>query len=162
VIGVAILTISDSCFHGTREDRSGAELAERVRARGWDVAHTAVLPDEAAQITDALRALSGSGTISLVLTTGGTGIAARDVTPEATRAAMERELPGIAEYIRAEGARSTKRAVLSRGVAGTRGRTLIVNLPGSPRGAVESFEAIADLVPHVTDLLQGRTEHKAN
>lgn len=162
MIRVAIVTVSDSVFNGTREDRSGPALETRVRQRGWDVPYTTVLPDDADRITGTLRDLSDEGTASLILTTGGTGAAARDVTPEATRQALERELPGIAEHMRGEGAKSTLNAILSRAVAGTRGRTLIVNLPGSPGGACQSFDAVADVIPHVVDLLEGRTEHKAN
>jgi len=162
VIRVAIVTVSDSTFSGTREDVSGLALQERVRQRGWEVQATRTLPDEAEDITRCLKELADAGSASVILTTGGTGIAARDVTPEATRAAIEREVPGIAEHMRTEGAKRTKRAVLSRGIAGTRGRTLIVNVPGSPLGAVESFEAVADLIPHIIDLLEGRTEHRGH
>ncbi len=162
MIRVAIVTVSDSTYAGNREDTSGQALASLVRRKGWDVSFTAVLPDEAERIGDCLRELSDHARVSVILTTGGTGIAARDVTPEATAAVIERPLPGIAEFIRAEGSKSTQRAILARGVAGTRGSTLIVNLPGSPKGAVESFEAVADVIPHVVDLLEGRTEHKAN
>jgi len=160
MIRVAIVTISDSCSQGTLKDLSGPALAERIGLQGWDIAATMILPDDAARITATLKDLCDTGKASLILTTGGTGVAARDVTPEATRAIIEREVPGIPEFIRAEGARLNRRAILSRGVAGTRGRTLIVNLPGSPAGAMESFNAIADVITHVTDLLEGRTEHK--
>jgi molybdenum cofactor synthesis domain-containing protein len=97
--------------------------------------------------------------VAAIFTTGGTGVALRDVTPEATRAVIEREIPGFGEWMRISGRSSTKMSILSRGISGTRGRTLIVNLPGSPKGAVESINAIIDLVPHVTDLLDGKTEH---
>jgi len=162
VIRVAIVTVSDSSSSGTREDVSGPALQERVRQRGWEVQATRTVPDETEGLTRCLKELADSGSASVILTTGGTGIAARDVTPEATRLVIEREVPGIGEYMRSEGAKRTRRAVLSRGIAGTRGRTLIVNLPGSPLGAVESFEAVADLIPHITDLLEGRTEHKGH
>jgi|SRR5579884_2451584 len=158
MIRVAIVTVSDSCFRGTRRDASGPALKERIGLQGWEIVRAAIVPDEADRIAAELRSLSDSA--DLILTTGGTGIAARDVTPEATRSVIEREVPGIAEFIRAEGARSTKRAILSRGVAGARGRTLIINLPGSPSGAVESFNAVADVITHAVDLLQGQTEHK--
>jgi molybdenum cofactor synthesis domain-containing protein len=103
--------------------------------------------------------LADSGEVAVILTTGGTGVAPRDVTPEATRGVIEREIPGLGELMRAEGLKFTPTAVLSRGLAGVRGQTLIVNLPGSPKGALESFDAIAKLVPHIVDLLEGRTSH---
>lgn len=159
MIRVAIVTVSDSVVRGTREDRSGAQLAERAGGLGWETAQRAVVADEADRIAAKLRELADSGEVSVILTTGGTGVAARDVTPEATRAVIEREIPGIAETMRIEGRKATPFAVLSRGIAGTRGRVLIVNLPGSPKGAAESLDAVANLIPHVVDLLQGRTEH---
>lgn len=153
-----VLTISDSSHAGTREDRSGPALCRRLEALGWTV-DLRVLPDEQPLIATVLDQLSGHGLFDAIFTTGGTGVAARDVTPEATRAVIEREIPGIAEHMRRLGTASTPKAVLSRGIAGTRGRTFIVNLPGSPKGALESLDAIANLVPHIIDLLQGRTEH---
>jgi molybdenum cofactor synthesis domain-containing protein len=120
-----------------------------------------VLPDEQELIARRLATLAHGNQVAAVFTTGGTGVAARDVTPEATRAVIERELPGVAEWMRASGRASTPLASLSRGIAGTRGQVLIVNLPGSPRGAVESLNAIVDLVPHILDLLRGKTDHAA-
>jgi len=134
-------------------------VARRCEAQGWQVCRREILPDEPAAIGQVLRELADSGEADVILTTGGTGIAARDSTPEATRAAIEKELPGLGELMRAEGLRHTRRAVLSRAVAGVRGRCLIVNLPGSPKGAVQSLDAILDLVPHIVELLQGRTAH---
>jgi molybdenum cofactor synthesis domain-containing protein len=159
MITAAVLTISDSCSAGTREDVSGPALRARCEELGWTVASHAVIPDDYAAITQLLHEWADSEDVKLILTTGGTGPAPRDITPEATRAVIERELPGLAELIRAEGRKRTKYSALSRGLAGSRGQTLIVNLPGSPRGAIESLDTIADLVPHILDLLAGRTEH---
>jgi molybdopterin adenylyltransferase len=152
-----VITVSDSVNAGTREDKSGPAVQQRLAELGW-AAEVQVLSDDAAAISQRLRELADAG-VAAVLTTGGTGIAARDWTPEATRAVLDRELPGIAEWMRTEGVRFTRRSLLSRGVAGTRGRTVIVNLPGSPKGAVQSLDAIADLLPHVVELLDGNTEH---
>jgi molybdopterin adenylyltransferase len=159
MIRTAVVTISDSVARGAREDRSGPALRQRAEQLGWQVAAAEVVEDDRESIARLLADLSDRRSVSLILTTGGTGIAQRDVTPEATRTVVEREIPGLAELMRAEGRRFTPRAVLSRGIAGTRGRTLIVNLPGSPKGAVESFDAVAELAPHIIDLLEGRTEH---
>ncbi len=159
MIQVAIVTVSDSAVAGTREDRSGPKLRERVEALGWSVAAQELVPDETDQIAALLRRLADSGRFSVILTTGGTGVALRDVTPEATRAVIEREIPGVAEVMRAEGSKSTPLAALSRAVAGVRGQAVIINLPGSPKGAVESLDAIVKLVPHIVDLLEGRTGH---
>ncbi len=159
MIRAAVLTISDSVTAGTREDRSGPAVAERLSQLGWTVAAMESIPDDAPSISRRLATLADGNDVSAVFTTGGTGISVRDVTPEATRSVLDREIPGIAECMRLEGRSSTPLAVLSRATAGTRGRVLIVNLPGSPRGAVESLNAIVDVVPHVLDLLRGHTEH---
>jgi molybdopterin adenylyltransferase len=159
MIRVAVVTVSDSVVAGTRDDRSGPALRDRVLALGWMVSALELVPDESEQIAAVLRRLADSGDVTVILTTGGTGVALRDITPEATRGVIEREIPGLGELMRAEGLKFTPTAVLSRGIAGLRGRTLIVNLPGSPKGAVESFDAIAKLIPHTVDLLEGRTGH---
>jgi molybdenum cofactor synthesis domain-containing protein len=159
LIRAVVLTISDRSHAGEREDRSGPAVAQRLAESGTMVVGREVLPDEPALISARLVALADGGEADAVFTTGGTGITERDHTPEATRAVLERELPGLGEMMRLEGLKQTRRAVLSRAVAGTRKRTLIVNLPGSPKGAVESLNAIVDLVPHIVELLQGRTEH---
>jgi molybdopterin adenylyltransferase len=160
MIRVAVITVSDSAVAGTREDRSGPAVRERVESLGWTVSVAELVPDESLQIAEVLRLLATSGDVSVILTTGGTGVALRDITPEATRSVIEREIPGLGELMRSEGRKFTSKAVLSRGLAGVRGRTLIVNLPGSPKGALESFDAIAKLIPHVVDLLEGRTVHE--
>ena len=160
-IRAAVLTISDRCYAGTQVDASGPEVAARLAESEFEVVLRAVLPDERTVIETQLRQLALEGSCEVIFTTGGTGVTARDITPEATRAVVEKEIPGLAELMRAEGIRKTRRAVLSRGLAGTLGRTLIVNLPGSPRGALESLDAIVDLVPHIIELLQGQTEHSA-
>lgn len=157
----AVLTISDSVNAGQRTDRSGPAVRDRLEQLGWSVTVMEVLPDEADEIGTRLATLADGGQISAIFTTGGTGVALRDVTPEATRAILHREIPGLGELMRTRGRESTPLAVLSRSLAGTRGRVLIVNLPGSPRGAVQSLDAIVELVPHVLELLGGQTEHLA-
>ena len=152
---VVILTISDSVSHGVRGDASGPSLRERCLQLGWDVVAQAVLPDEPASIRERLVSLVNDGAAELILTTGGTGIGPRDSTPEATKEACEKLLPGIPEVMREYGRKKNPRAALSRAVAGIRGRVLIVNLPGSPRGAVESLDAVAELLPHALEVLRG-------
>lgn len=155
----AVLTISDSAHAGKRADRSGPAVRERLEQLGWSVSVMEVIPDEAPAISARLATLADGGQVSAIFTTGGTGLALRDVTPEATRAVLDREIPGFGEVMRARGRESTPLAALSRSLAGTRGIVLIVNLPGSPKAAVESLDAIVELVPHVLELLRGRTEH---
>lgn len=159
MIRVAILTVSDSAASGRRQDASGPAIEEQCRKRNWAVAATAVVPDDENAIAERLGVWADQSVASLILTTGGTGVAARDVTPEATRSVIEREIPGLGELMRAKGLEQTRFAPLSRAIVGTRKNTLIVNLPGSPRGAQHSLETIADLIPHIIDLLEGRTEH---
>ena len=162
MISAAVLTISDSVVAGTREDRSGAAVRERIEALGWTVMTHDVVADETDQISGKLRGWADRDHVPVIFTTGGTGIAARDVTPEATREVIEREISGLSEVMRLEGRKSTPFAALSRGVAGSRGSPLIVNLPGSPKGAVESLDAVANLIPHIVDLLHGKTQHSAS
>jgi molybdenum cofactor synthesis domain-containing protein len=161
MINAAVLTVSDSVSAGTRVDRSGPAVRDRLEQLGWEVSVLEVVPDDPAQIAARLATLADGGRISAIFTTGGTGVAPRDVTPEATRTVLDREIPGMAEVMRARGREATPLAALSRSVAGTRGRGLIVNLPGSPKGAVESLDAIVELAPHVLELLRGNTEHTA-
>jgi molybdenum cofactor synthesis domain-containing protein len=156
-ITAAVVTISDSCSRGEREDLSGPAVARALQNHGFVVAASAAVPDDRAQIQNILVQLVRE--VRVVVTTGGTGIAPRDVTPEATIAVCERILDGIGEMMRRDGAKKTPFAALSRGVSGTRGAALILNLPGSPSGAVESFEAVAHLIPHAIELLSGKTAH---
>lgn len=159
MISAAVLTVSDSVSAGEREDRSGPAVRARLEALGHHVTVMRTAPDERAQIATVLRELTESGGVSVIFTTGGTGIAPRDVTPEATRDVIDLEIPGIGEAMRADGRKSVVTASLSRALGGSRDRVLIVNLPGSPRGAIESLDAIVELVPHIVDLLTGKTEH---
>ncbi len=157
---VKILVLSDACAAGRREDRSGEALREFLTSQGWTLLACEILPDDAGRIRERLAQWCDDGGCDIILTTGGTGLSPRDVTPEATRAVIEKEVPGLAELMRAEGVKKTRRAALSRGVAGVRNGRLMVNLPGSPRGAVESLRSIFDLLPHAIDIVQGRTEHE--
>lgn len=154
-VRLAILTVSDGVSRGARVDRSGDTLAAWAAARGHIVAARRVVPDDPALIEAALVEWAGTGTIDLVLTTGGTGLTERDLTPEATRAVIEREAPGIAEAIRFEGASKTDFTWLSRGVAGIRGRTLIVNLPGSTGGVRDGVAVLDRILVHAVQLLRG-------
>ena len=150
---VGILTISDRSAMGERVDESGPLLAELVQSKGWTVVESTVLPDEADQISSLLKHWSDSGKVSLIVTTGGTGFAKRDVTPEATLAVVDRLARGLAEAMRAHSMKKTSHAMLSRAVAGIRGYTMIVNLPGSPKGARENLEVILPALQHAAQVL---------
>jgi len=157
-LSAAVITVSDSCARGERTDLSGPAVAQVLRKHNFVIIGTATVPDEQAVIQPAL--LSWVGRARLVVTTGGTGIAPRDVTPEATRAVCERLLEGLSERMRAEGAKKTPLAVLSRAVCGVQGKSVILNLPGSPAGAVQSLESVIEVLPHALQLLGGNTKHE--
>ena len=152
---VIVVTVSDSVSQGKSVDRSGPAVSDRCKALGWHVASSEILPDNRDAIESLLKALADSDSTDLILTTGGTGIGPRDTTPEATAAVCAKLLPGFSELMREKGRQSTPRAVMSRAVVGVRARALIVNLPGSPKGAVESLDAVADLLPHASEVLHG-------
>ena len=154
-----ILVLSDAAAGGRREDRSGPAVRELLEKRGWLVKALDVLPDDEGRIQTALVAWTEGNDCDAVFTSGGTGLGPRDVTPEATQAVVERQVPGLAELMRAEGVKKTRMAALARGIVGVRNGKLIVNLPGSPRGACESLESIIELLPHAINLLRGHTEH---
>ena len=156
-IAAAVITVSDSCARGDRKDGSGPAVAQFLETLPFSITVREVVPDDSIQIQNLLVRLARE--VRLIVTTGGTGIASRDVTPEATKAVCDRLLDGVAERMRSEGTKKTPFAALSRGVCGVRGKALILNLPGSPTGAVESLEAVVNLIPHAIDLLSGKTEH---
>jgi molybdopterin adenylyltransferase len=162
---IAILTVSDRSARGERPDSSGPALATVVREQGWSVARQLILADEKEILRDTLAVWADSGEFDLILTTGGTGFSPRDVTPEATLAVIERAAPGLAEAMRADSLRFTPHAMLSRAVAGIRARTLIVNLPGSPKAAVENLQVLIPVLPHAVQLLtdnpQAESGHQA-
>lgn len=148
-----ILTISDRSSHGERPDTSGEALAGLIRQQGWDVIETGIVADEGEQIRTVLQDWSDHLHLNVILTTGGTGFSPRDVTPEATQAVIDRPAPGLAEAMRAASLRLTPHAMLSRAVAGIRGGTLIINLPGSPRGAVENLQVVLPVLPHAVEII---------
>ena len=154
----AVLTVSDSSARGERSDLSGPAVAEALRKGGFSIVATEIISDDQVPIQQAIIRLAEKS--RLVVTTGGTGIAKRDVTPEATSAVCERLLEGVSEKMRFEGSKKTRFAALSRGICGVRGESVILNLPGSPNGAVDSLNAVIDLIPHALQLLSGNTKHQ--
>jgi len=159
VLNAAVVTVSDSCARGERQDASGPAVAALLQELAFSVIVREVVPDDEIKIQNLLIRLARE--VPLIVTAGGTGIGARDVTPEATAKVCDRLLQGVAEKMRSDGMKKTPLAALSRGVCGVRGKSLILNLPGSPKGARESLEAVANLLPHAIELLGGKTEHNA-
>ena len=153
----AVITVSDSCARGEREDLSGPAVVQVLSKLGFQIVVREVVADDSIRIQNLIIQLAQD--VRFIVTTGGTGIAARDVTPEATQAVCDRLLDGVAERMRSQGVKKTPFAALSRGVCGVRGTALILNVPGSPGGAVDSLEAVVELIPHALQLLQGNTEH---
>lgn len=154
-IRAAIITLSDKGAAGKREDESGSIIREMITGAGMTAVHVAILPDEEDLIITELQRLSDSGGVDLIITTGGTGVGPRDVTPEATRSVIDRDLPGMAEAMRAESLKKTPHAMISRAVAGIRNQTLIVNLPGSPKAARENLAVILAALPHAIEKIKG-------
>lgn len=153
-IRFGILTLSDRSSRGERADASGPALSNLIQAEGWSVVRQELLPDDESAIREILLTWADSGEMDVILTTGGTGFAPRDVTPEATRAVIEREAPGLAEAMRAASLKITPHAMLSRILAGIRKKALIINLPGSPKGAVENLQVVVPVLPHAVQLLR--------
>jgi len=159
VFNAGVLIISDKGHRGERKDESGPVAKEVISTIPVKVTHFEIIPDEVTIISDKLRDWIDRENLDLIITSGGTGVAPRDVTPEATRDVIEKEIPGIAEVMRAVSMNKTRNAMLSRAVAGSRGKCLIINVPGSPKAVREYLEAVLDVIPHCLDLLAGRTEH---
>ena len=153
ILRFTVLTISDRSSRGERPDSSGPALVELIQSRGWEVARAEILPDDIGILRESLTLFADRGEADIILTTGGTGFAPRDVTPEATLAVIDRQAPGLAEAMRSAGAAKSPHAMLSRGVAGMRGQVLIVNLPGSPKAAVENLQTILPALEHAVQLL---------
>lgn len=160
-IRAVVITVSDRCASGEAQDESGPALAGLLREMGAEVVAAVIMADDLEPLAHKLRSYADDPDVNLIMTTGGTGLSPRDNTPEATRSVIEREAPGLSEAMRAETLRQTPTAMLSRGICGTRGRTLIVNLPGSPKGVRESFAVIRAVLPHAVALLAGRPHSEA-
>ena len=161
-IRAVVITVSDGCASGARRDESGAALAELLRELGAEIIATEILPDDLDPLADKLRTYADRPDVNLIVTTGGTGVSPRDNTPEATRAVIQREAPGLAEAMRIETLRQTPMAMISRGVCGIRSEALIINLPGSPAGVRECFAVIRPVIAHAVGLLAGRPHQEAN
>ena len=161
MISAAVITVSDACSRGEREDTSGAALVQLLNDIGATIVERKILSDDLDPLAQTLREFADRSDINLIVTTGGTGLGPRDNTPEATQRVIEREAPGIAEAIRAESLKATPMAMLSRGICGVRSGTLIINLPGSPKAVKETFNVIAPVLSHALDLLAGNTAHRA-
>lgn len=159
-IQAVVITVSDACSRGERADESGAALAQLLTELGAELLENKILSDDLEPLAQTLREVADRSDVNLIITTGGTGLGPRDNTPEATQRVIEREAPGIAEAIRVESLKATPMAMLSRGVCGVRGSTLIVNLPGSPKAVREGFAAISPVLSHAVDLLAGMTSHQ--
>ena len=160
-IRAVVITVSDACSRGEREDASGKVLVQLLRDVSAEIVETKIVSDDLEPLTETLRTFANRSDVNLIVTTGGTGLAPRDNTPEATLAVIEREAPGLAEAMRVETLKQTPMAMISRGVCGTRSGTLIINLPGSPKGVRECFAVIAPVLNHAVALLAGNTHHEA-
>jgi molybdopterin adenylyltransferase len=159
-IKAVVITVSDACSRGEREDTSGTTLVQLLTESGAQIIETKILSDDLEPLVHALKQFAERADVNLIITTGGTGLGPRDNTPEAMLQVIEREAPGIAEAIRAESLKATPMAMISRGVCGVRAGTLIINLPGAPKAVKESFAVIAPVLAHAIDLIEGRTAHR--
>ncbi len=160
-IRAVVITVSDACSRGEREDTSGAALTQLLTDVGATIVDRKILSDDLEPLAQALREFADRSDVNLIVTTGGTGLGPRDNTPEATQSVIEREVPGMAEAMRAESLKATPMAMISRGVCGVRSSTLIINLPGSPKAVKETFAVISPVLSHALDLLAGKTSHRA-
>lgn len=158
-IRAVVITVSDACARGERTDESGETLVRLLKDLGAEIVSRQIVPDDLDPLTALLKETADLDNVNLVITTGGTGFGPRDNTPEATRSSIEREAPGLSEAMRAESLKHTPMGMISRGVCGVRSGSLIVNLPGSPRAVEQSFAVIKPVIPHVVDLLAGKTRH---